>query len=339
MHGAAGRFARANRIAADRRRRRSRHARLPPDGPAGARGARGRRRPAVAAPPSEEPCTNRLSPPSRASRRHAACSGRAPAHALGRRRDRPARPLRRAVRRRPHRRPAARGRAQRHDDERDADHLQHRLDAPARPAATRPASPTSPPPAAAPSTAAARRPAARRRRRARRTRASARTTSRPASRSSSTPPTAHVAGLISVGAGGDATKPFVTNATGVATGLNADRVDGKDAEDIAKDAVAASAGAEAVRSGRPTAATAARRAAWRPTASTTPAGGGRVHRHVHRRPAAVRAAGHDHRRRPRADHRHARPSPPTRRPRRSTVRTFNAAGSATDRAFHLSANC
>ena len=49
-----------------------------------------------------------------------------------------------------------------------------------------------------------------------------------------------VAGLITVGAGGEATKPFITNATGVATGLNADRVDGKHAEDIAKDAVAAS---------------------------------------------------------------------------------------------------
>jgi hypothetical protein len=48
-----------------------------------------------------------------------------------------------------------------------------------------------------------------------------------------------VVGLITAGAGGDAKKPFVTNATGVATGLNADRVDGKGAEDIAKDAVAA----------------------------------------------------------------------------------------------------
>ena len=38
-----------------------------------------------------------------------------------------------------------------------------------------------------------------------------------------------MAGLITVGTGGDATKPFVTNATGVATGLNADRVDGLDA--------------------------------------------------------------------------------------------------------------
>jgi hypothetical protein len=41
-----------------------------------------------------------------------------------------------------------------------------------------------------------------------------------------------VVGLISAGAGGDAKKPFVTNATGVATGLNADRVDGLDASAI-----------------------------------------------------------------------------------------------------------
>jgi hypothetical protein len=37
--------------------------------------------------------------------------------------------------------------------------------------------------------------------------------------------------------GGDAAKPFTTNATGVATGLNADRVDSKSADDISKDAV------------------------------------------------------------------------------------------------------
>lgn len=41
-----------------------------------------------------------------------------------------------------------------------------------------------------------------------------------------------VGGLISVGPGGDAKKPFVTNATGVATGLNADRVDNLDAAQI-----------------------------------------------------------------------------------------------------------
>ena len=38
-----------------------------------------------------------------------------------------------------------------------------------------------------------------------------------------------VGGGIAVGQGGDNTRPFVTNATGVATGLNADRVDGRDA--------------------------------------------------------------------------------------------------------------
>ena len=40
---------------------------------------------------------------------------------------------------------------------------------------------------------------------------------------------AESAGSITVGAGGDAKKPFTTNATGVATGLNADRVDGVEA--------------------------------------------------------------------------------------------------------------
>ena len=35
-----------------------------------------------------------------------------------------------------------------------------------------------------------------------------------------------VAGAITTGQGGDGTRPFTTNATGVATGLNADRVDG-----------------------------------------------------------------------------------------------------------------
>ena len=41
-----------------------------------------------------------------------------------------------------------------------------------------------------------------------------------------------VGGLITVGPGGDTTKPFTTNATGVATGLNADEVDGLDAAQI-----------------------------------------------------------------------------------------------------------
>lgn len=46
------------------------------------------------------------------------------------------------------------------------------------------------------------------------------------------------AGTITVGPGGDAKKPFTTNATGVADGLNADRVDGQSAEDIVKTAQA-----------------------------------------------------------------------------------------------------
>ena len=41
-----------------------------------------------------------------------------------------------------------------------------------------------------------------------------------------------VVGLISAGTGGDAKKPFVTNATGVANGLNADRVDNMHAAEI-----------------------------------------------------------------------------------------------------------
>lgn len=41
------------------------------------------------------------------------------------------------------------------------------------------------------------------------------------------------AGAITVGNGGDTKKPFTTNATGVATGLNADRVDGIDGSAIA----------------------------------------------------------------------------------------------------------
>src|SRR3954447_3949477 len=45
-------------------------------------------------------------------------------------------------------------------------------------------------------------------------------------------------GTITVGNGGTGTKPFTTNATGVADGLNADQVDGKNASDIVTDAQA-----------------------------------------------------------------------------------------------------
>jgi len=44
-------------------------------------------------------------------------------------------------------------------------------------------------------------------------------------------------GTINVGAGGDTRAPFTTNASGVATGLNADRVDGRHAADLINEAV------------------------------------------------------------------------------------------------------
>ena len=51
-------------------------------------------------------------------------------------------------------------------------------------------------------------------------------------------------GTFTVGSGGDAKKPFTTNATGVATGLNADQVDGRSAGEI-EDAATAKAAADA----------------------------------------------------------------------------------------------
>ncbi|MGH2840950.1 MAG: hypothetical protein ACRDKY_09025 [Solirubrobacteraceae bacterium] len=41
-----------------------------------------------------------------------------------------------------------------------------------------------------------------------------------------------IAGVITAGSGGDTKKPFTTNATGVATGLNADRLDGREAAEL-----------------------------------------------------------------------------------------------------------
>ena len=46
-------------------------------------------------------------------------------------------------------------------------------------------------------------------------------------------------GTISAGKGGDNTKPFTTNATGVATGLNAERVGSKTPAQLTSDAVSA----------------------------------------------------------------------------------------------------
>lgn len=56
-------------------------------------------------------------------------------------------------------------------------------------------------------------------------------------------------GTITAGAGGDSKKPFTTNATGVATGLNADRVDGVEGKSIT-DGIAASLAAADSAKGR-----------------------------------------------------------------------------------------
>ncbi len=56
-----------------------------------------------------------------------------------------------------------------------------------------------------------------------------------------------VVGSITSSTGGDTKKPFVTNATGVATGLNADRVDGLDAAQITAAAAEAASKAKATK--------------------------------------------------------------------------------------------
>ena len=59
-----------------------------------------------------------------------------------------------------------------------------------------------------------------------------------------------VGGSLTVGGGGDGAKPFTTNATGVATGLNADRVDSKSAADIVSDAQAQNRFAQVTAAGK-----------------------------------------------------------------------------------------
>jgi len=75
-----------------------------------------------------------------------------------------------------------------------------------------------------------------------------------------------VGGLFSVGRGGDSKRPFITNATGVALGLNADRVDGLDAAQIIAAAQAAGAGGPVGPQGPP-----GRDGVVAPTTALTPA--------------------------------------------------------------------
>ena len=148
-----------------------------------------------------------------------------------------------------------------------------------------------------------------------------------------------IAGLISVGKGGDTTKPFITNATGVATGLNADRVDGKGAEDVAKDAVAASQ-------------------ALKPFAQVTAAGAAGQTRGVEANGVSSGAANTNGTYNvvftgdlsacaltatiTGTDAGQVTVTPTVAANKATTavdVRTFNGDGVATDRPFHLSANC
>ena len=145
-----------------------------------------------------------------------------------------------------------------------------------------------------------------------------------------------IGGLFSVGGGGDTLKPFITNATGVATGLNADRVDSKSADDIAKDAVAAS---QALKPFAIVAAngTAGENRGVPANGVTNPAGDGTY---------AVAFTGDLAKCALSATITGTTPGEITTTPAAVaagntvvTIRTFNSAGTAADRAFHLSVNC
>ena len=139
---------------------------------------------------------------------------------------------------------------------------------------------------------------------------------------------------------GDASKPFITNATGVATGLNADRVDGKHAADIVKDSSAA--------------ATAAAKALT-PLALVKSDGAPLSARGVETNGVA-RSAAADHDVKftgdlstcalsatvTGTDAGHATVTPTVAADQKTTtvdVRTFNGGGTAADRGFHVVATC
>nr|MBA2599053.1 hypothetical protein [Actinomycetota bacterium] len=147
-----------------------------------------------------------------------------------------------------------------------------------------------------------------------------------------------IAGLITVGRGGDATRPFVTNATGVATGLNADRVDGKGAENLSADAVAATQALKPFAQVTSDATAEQTRGVQPNGVSDAPAGAGSATvvftgdlsacaltaTPIGTAPGQISVT-------------------PTVAANKATtsveVHTFSATGTATNRAFHLSANC
>jgi hypothetical protein len=132
-------------------------------------------------------------------------------------------------------------------------------------------------------------------------------------------------GLITVGAGGDTKKPFTTNATGVATGLNADEIDGKDSTDLqARFAQVAADGTSGAARGVPTGGV------------SNPAGAG-TYQIVFTGDLSACAMS--------ATITGATPGEVTVTPTVAagnttvSVLTFDSAGAAADRAFHLTASC
>jgi hypothetical protein len=147
-----------------------------------------------------------------------------------------------------------------------------------------------------------------------------------------------IGGLFSVGPGGDAKKPFITNATGVATGLNADRVDSKSATELTADAVAATRAITPFA--QVTTAGTAGQTRGVPTNGVSKDAGGNGNYNVvftgDLSACALSATLTG------TDPGQVTVTPTVAADKATTavdVRTFNATGVATDRAFHLSATC
>ena len=145
-------------------------------------------------------------------------------------------------------------------------------------------------------------------------------------------------GLITVGQGGDTKRPFITNATGVANGLNADRVDSKGAEELTRDAVAAVSVLNPFAQVRADGTAGQTRGVPTNGVSAQPAGDGTYTvtfpGDLSNCAFSATLTG--------ADPGQVTVTPTVAADRSTTavdVRTFNAAGVAIDRAFHLSGTC
>jgi len=146
-----------------------------------------------------------------------------------------------------------------------------------------------------------------------------------------------IGGVITLGSGGDTKKPFTTNATGIATGLNADRVDSKSATELTSDAVTAVQALNPLAQVSPAGAAGQTRGV--PTGGVTdPAGPGTysVVFNGDLTTCALSATVTG------ADAGLVTVTPAVAADKKTTavdVRTFSVAGVATDRGFHLAGNC